>query len=242
MFPIKARSLIFKDASDLNYQLKRSKKRKKTLTLQVERNGTIMMHVPYRTSEAETDRFFKQKEGWVRKKLKEMACLPEPRDTEKVFIPGENFHYLGEQFPLRVADSTSARAPLVLSYGIFLLREDNLAKARDVFVDWYKKRAREKITERVDYYSRQFNLPATGITITSALTRYGSCSVRNKVSFSWRLIMAPYPAIDYVILHELAHIKEKNHSSRFWDLLGTILPDYNKQRLWLRENGHLLRI
>ena len=242
MFPTKGKSLIFKNAPDLNYQLKRSKKRKKTLTLQVERNGTIMMHVPYRTSETETDRFFKQKEGWVRKKLKEMAYLPESRDAERTFIPGEKFHYLGEQFPLKVADSTGARAPLILSYGVFLLREDNLTKAREVFVNWYKKRAREEITKRVGYYSRRFNLPVTGITITSAHTRYGSCSARNKVSFSWRLIMAPYPVIDYVILHELAHIKEKNHSRRFWSLLETILPDYKKQRLWLRENGHLLRI
>jgi predicted metal-dependent hydrolase len=160
----------------------------------------------------------------------------------KAFVTGELFPYLGEQYPLEVTLSTGCRDPLVLSYGIFVLRYDKSDIARDVFVNWYKKRAREELAGRVAHYGIRFNLPVTGVTITSAMSRLGSCSTKNKVSLTWRLILAPYPVIDYVVLHELAHIKEKNHSRRFWSLLETMMPDYRQQRLWLKRNGHSLVI
>ncbi len=242
MCPIKGKNLSSKEDGDLSYRLVRSKKRKKTLALQIKRDGTITMLVPHRTSEAEAERFFRQKELWVRKKLEERARSGESPEAGKTFLPGEVFPYLGEQYPLEIAPSTGSRAALVLLYGTFLLRQDKLVRARDAFVDWYKKRAREELVKRVVYYSRRFDLPVTGITITSAQSRLGSCSVRNKISLTWRLIMAPYPVIDYVVLHELAHVKEKNHSRQFWDFLETMVPDYRQHRLWLKQNGHLLAL
>jgi predicted metal-dependent hydrolase len=242
MCPIKGRSLSSKAAGELSYRLVRSKKRKKTLALQIKRDGTIMMLVPHRTSEEEAERFFRQKEAWVRKKLEERTRFGEPAGPGKTFSPGDVFPYLGEQYPLDIASSTGSGEELVLSYGTFLLRQDKLVGARDVFVGWYKRRAREELVKRVVHYSRRFDLPVTGVTITSARSRLGSCSARNKISLTWRLIMAPYPVIDYVVLHELAHVKEKNHSKQFWDFLETMLPDYRQHRLWLKRNGHLLAI
>ena len=155
--------------------------------------------------------------------------------------PGDEFLYHGEPYPLEIA-GPAYHAPLSLKYGRFLLRQDRADCAREVFVNWYRSRAREELPERVRHYVSLTNLHPTGITITSALTRYGSCSPANRLSFSWRIIMAPYPVIDYVILHELAHIKEKNHSKRFWDLMESLLPDYRRQRQWLKENGRMLQI
>jgi len=78
--------------------------------------------------------------------------------------------------------------------------------------------------------------------ITSARTRWGSCSQEGALSFAWRLIMAPLPIIDYVVVHELAHIQVKNHSKRFWNKLNVLMPDYRQRIEWLERNGHLLSL
>jgi predicted metal-dependent hydrolase len=241
MSPIRERNLIFRGSPDLVCEVVRSRKRKKTFTLQVRRDGTITLHVPYKTTKEETDRFFREKELWVRKKLKDRESAPEPVDPEKKFIQGEKFFYLGEPYPLEIVEP-QGRASLTLSYGTFVLRSDKLEDAERVFVDWYRTRAKEEFTRRVHHHSSRLRLLPAAITVTSARSRYGSCSAKNRLSLSWRLIMAPYSVIDYVILHELAHIKEKNHSRKFWDFLETIMPGYKTQRGWLREHGHLLRI
>lgn len=97
-------------------------------------------------------------------------------------------------------------------------------------VEAYRKKAKEYISFRVAYYSKIMNLFPTGITITGAKTRFGSCSGKNRLSFSWRLMEYPLEAIDYVIVHELAHIVFKNHGSEFYALIATYLPDWRQRK------------
>jgi predicted metal-dependent hydrolase len=85
-------------------------------------------------------------------------------------------------------------------------------------------------------------LTCRSVRITDAKERWGSCNAAGSLNFAWRLVMAPPPVIDYVIVHELAHLVEMNHSQRFWGLVGRILPDYAVRRKWLRENEHLLTL
>jgi len=108
--------------------------------------------------------------------------------------------------------------------------------SRHYFICWYKKKARQHLSDRVDFYCNMLRLEAGGIRITSAESRWGSCSEDNRLSFSFRLIMAPPQVIDYVVVHELMHIREKNHSSKFWDLVIEVIPDYKTHRRWLREH------
>ncbi len=223
----------------LNIQLIRSKKRKKTISLRIKEDGRIVLYVPYHTPKGEIEGFIKRKESWVIKKISEKERSI--KETEKIFIPGEKFLYLGESYPLEIQDNSHKGHPLTLSFGKFILDQDHIEEAKDLFIQWYKREAKEIIAGRVDYYSNRLDLFPKGIKITSAKYRWGSCSRDNRLSFSWRMIMAPLTIIDYILIHELAHIKEKNHSRRFWRYLESILPDYRKQRLWLKENGHRLR-
>jgi len=225
-----------------SYELVRSKKRKKTITLTVKRDGKVVIYAPYRTPVTEIDGFFESKKTWVRDKLAEQERRSGTEGKEKQFVSGELFLYLGDFYALEIRDMNGARQPLVLSYGMFLLNKDRVEAAREHFVRWYRKRAAEVIAERLGRWSKRLQLAPEGITITGAQHRYGSCSSKNRLSFSWRIVMAPYEVIDYVIVHELAHIKEKNHSRRFWDVVVSILPDYRKQRGWLRENNHLMTV
>lgn len=97
--------------------------------------------------------------------------------------------------------------------------------------------AGEDLGKRVAYWSKVMDLVPTGVKITGAARRFGSCSGKNSLCFSWRLMRYPPEAIDYVVVHELAHRKEMNHSERFWAEVARILPDYKIRRKWLKENG-----
>ena len=223
----------------LNVQLIRSKKRRKTISLRIKEDGRVVLYVPYHTPKEEIGRFIREKKSWVIKKISEKERSI--KETEKAFIPGEKFLYLGESYPLEIRESDHQEPPLKLSFGKFILDQEHIEEAKDLFVQWYKREAKEMIAGRVDCYSDRLHLFPKGVKITSAKYRWGSCSRDNRLSFSWRMIMAPMTIIDYILIHELAHIKEKNHSRKFWRYLESILPEYKKYRLWLKENGHRLR-
>ena len=226
--------------SRLRYHLIRSKKRRKTVSLHIKEDGKIVIYTPYRTPKWEIEKFIKEKQSWIVEKISEKE--KRIREVEKTFQPGEKFLYLGEWYPLEMSEPSHQGPPLKLCFGKFILNRDHIAEARDLFCSWYKREAKEKITERVDYYSHRFQLFPEGIKITSARFRWGSCSRDNRLSFSWRIIMASLTVIDYILLHELAHLRKKNHSKKFWDYLESVFPGYRKQRHWLRENGHLLQV
>ena len=172
----------------------------------------------------------------MEKKLAEHNAI---KEESRAFEEGERFFYLGNTYPLLYVDSHSFKGVRLIN-GSFIIHRDNKSHAERLFVEWYKKTARGLFQERVGYYSRLSKLYPTGIKVTSGVYRYGSCSSSDSISLSWRLIMAPPHIIDYVIVHELCHIKEKNHSHRFWDLVETIIPDYRGCKRWLKDNRHLL--
>jgi len=223
-----------------SYHLIRSKKRRKTISLHIKEDGKIVIYTPYCTPKWEIEKFIEEKESWIIGKISERE--KRTKEVEKTFLSGEKFLYLGEWYPLEIQESSNRGTPLTLAFGKFILSHDRIGEARDLFCHWYKKEAKEKITERVDHYGNRFQLLPEGIKITSARSRWGSCSRDNRLSFSWRIIMASLTIIDYVLIHELVHIREKNHSQKFWNYLESVLPDYRKHRSWLRENGHLLQL
>ncbi len=106
----------------------------------------------------------------------------------------------------------------------------------------YRQAAKEYIPKRVAYYAGLLGVDYNTITIRDQKTRWGSCSSKGNLSFSWRLILAPPKVLDYVVVHELCHRREMNHSPRFWALVESIIPDYKTHRKWLKENGEKLSI
>ncbi len=219
----------------------RSKKRKRTLSLRIDDDGMVIVQVPYRTPEKDVTAFVRSRQAWIEKNL----ALHRQRSREcggpRRFVSGDTFLYLGDTYPLEICERKEGQ-PLTLAHGIFRLYRGSREKARELFVKWYAGRAKEIIAERVDHYRRQLRFPPIEVRITGAQSRYGSCSADNRLSFSRRLVMAPYPVIDYVIIHELAHIKHKNHSKRFWGFVEEMAPDYRKHRQWLNDNNHLLML
>jgi predicted metal-dependent hydrolase len=220
---------------NINYTLKRSRKRRKTLSLQISRAAEIVVSAPYFTPVHEINRFVQEKQKWIDKAIQKQTRA-RLLNKEKEYISGEIFYYLGEGFPLEVLFEQNEKAGLIFWNKRFYLNapEDKEIR-RHFFLLWYKKKACEYISARVDFYCRKLKLTARSTRITSARKRWGSCSEDNNLAFSFRLIMAPPEVIDYVIVHEIMHIKEKSHASRFWKLIEEVMPEYKSYRRRLKK-------
>ncbi|GBE04955.1 hypothetical protein BMS3Abin10_00574 [bacterium BMS3Abin10] len=217
------------------YRLIRSKKRKKTIALRIQRNGVITIRAPYHTPSRDIDRFYEDKKQWLSKKLSSKGISP---GTPKKFITGETFLFLGTSYELDIRDPNGGKATLDFSNNRFVLSGNHNDRVKELFIRWYKKEALKKITERVDFYSRRLDLFPEGVKITNAEYRWGSCSAGNVLCFSWRLAMIPPAVVDYVVVHELLHMKEKNHSPKFWHFVETAMPRFQEQKQWLKNNSY----
>lgn len=212
---------------------------RKTVAIIVQRDGKVIVRAPHRLPEKAILRFVNRKTNWINARLEEVQQR-KAQSAPKQYVAGEMFLYLGEAYPLALVDR--AQPALTLADGQFNLAAHAQAKAQQAFSSWYRNQARQMFTQRVQFYAACHNLTYAKIRISSARTLWGSCSARDGLSFTWRLVMAPLPVIDYVIVHELAHLKEKNHSKRFWEEVAAMLPDYKQRLDWLKKNGHRLTI
>jgi predicted metal-dependent hydrolase len=216
------------------HKLVRSKR--KTLTLIVENDGTLTVRAPLRMQEADIWRFIEVKTDWIERK---QAGVRKEAELLHQYVDGETFMYLGKEIPLRIV---SNKKPALVMDRFFELTRSAQPRAESVFETWYKKRARAVFTERVEFFAREHGFNVRKIRISSARTRWGSCSTKGTLSFTWRLVMAPLDVIDYVVVHELCHLKELNHSKAFWTQVEAILPDYKTRRKWLKNNGAKLHL
>ena len=208
----------------------RSKRR--TVALIVEYDGSVTVRAPMRLPESAIREFAEKHIDWVVKKKAEMrAVIPPP---QKQYQPGETFLYLGKEYPLEVVPGQHTK--LILD-DRFKIAESASGNAEPVFQKWYRQQASHLILERVKFFAELHQLQYEKIKITSARTRWGSCSPKSTLSFSWRLMLTPPEVIDYVIIHELAHTVHHNHSKRFWTLVEKFLPDYRARRKQLRQYG-----
>ncbi|HSW97334.1 MAG TPA: SprT family zinc-dependent metalloprotease [Candidatus Saccharimonadales bacterium] len=223
----------------MNFDIKVIKSpKRKTIALQIMPDASITVKIPLIFPTRKIEEFLKQHEIWIKKKQEEIRQrygLISP----KRFTTGEKFLYLGKRYPLTVSKNVSQA--IVFDNGFFL-NEFNHKNAETYFLNWYKKQALQLFTQRVANYTAQLKIEYQSISLSSATSKWGSCSHDNKLMFNWRLIMAPVEVIDSVIFHELAHIIEKNHTKRFWRKVTMWFPEYEKQKAWLDKNGHTLTI
>ena len=199
----------------------------------------MIVRSPERASIENIQKLVNKNISWILKNQKE-AKRKCSEIKHKEFINGEEFLYMGDICRLLIVEDTDI--PLTHNNGNFYLAKEYTGKARELFAKWYKEQALRIISERVVRYSSIAGLKYNKIKITNARKRWGSCGTNDNLYFSRYLIMAPLSVIDYVVVHELAHIKEKNHSKRFWNEIKALFPEYKKHKKLLRENGHILTI
>ena len=222
----------------MNIQIdKLIRSRRRTIALIVERDGSLTVRAPMRASHAVIDAFVQEQTAWILRKrevVKRIAEVP-----AKQYVDGETFLFLGSPYDLKLVKPQ--RPSLKFENG-FHLSKTVQKKGQQVFTRWYKERALEIISVRVDEYAKQYDFSPKQVKVTSAKTRWGSCSPSGTLSFTWRLVLAPLDVVDYVVVHELAHLRVRNHSQKFWKVVESILPEYKSQWKWLKVHGEKLSL
>jgi len=212
--------------------------RRRTISLEIKRDGCLIVRAPLFTTPGQIERLVRQKEDWIREK-QELVRQYSLDNPARKFIAGEEYPYLGKSYPLEIVGNQDHA--LILR-DKFYLAEFASVNAKAVFIDWYKTQAALEIRDRVEVYAQLNGYAFKRFRITSAKTRWGSCGPHGSLNFSYRLVMAPIEIIDYVVVHEIVHLGIKNHSKTFWGEVQNLMPDYAVHRRWLKENGHRLTL
>ena len=221
---------------ELEYTVKRSSKRRK-LTVTVERDRSVIVHAPLGMSDEKIDRIVESKRKWIYEKthhVQKYRDLPHPPGKE--FVSGESALYLGLNYRIELAEDVDE---VNFDHG-FIVPKQHAVDGQDVLRAWYIEKAKEKILPRVRRHAHQLGVNYAEAKIVDNRYRWGSCTIKDNVNFNWRLIKAPMFVIDYVIVHELAHLIETNHTPRFWNIVRVQTPAIEKATTWLKVNGQLL--
>jgi predicted metal-dependent hydrolase len=209
---------------------------RKTIGLQITNDARLIVRAPHFASEDFIFKLIHRKESWIKSK-QDYFKQRQNKSLVRKFVPGEEFLFLGQSYPLIVIEDLPLAVVMDRS---LMISPMALGNARDHLECWYRTQALEYITQRVEYYAQISDLKYRSIRVNNATTRWGSCGYKDTLNFTWRLIMAPARVVDYVIIHELMHLKQKNHSGQFWAEVARMMPDYKQDERWLKKSGHLL--
>lgn len=216
------------------------------LTLQV--NGRIRISAPKSISLSHIKAFLATNSSWIETHLERYRTLREAYPPKR-FIAGEKFLYMGQRFALVYRAGRGAHVDFETSGDELIVSIpesrwngfDPLAPHPELAVPlarFYESEGRAIIGARLGLYSRRMALRPASVCFRSQKTRWGSCSVQGKISLNWRLIVAPLDVIDYVVVHELSHLRHYDHSRMFWELVSHHLPSYLELRQWLRDHQY----
>jgi hypothetical protein len=211
--------------------------KRKTVSLIITPEARLVVRAPLRTSEAYIEKLVADKKTWIQRKIAEIAGRPAP--SKKQFVDGEEFLFLGKRYPLKFVDN--GFTGIELGEHLCVSGKPGL-DIHAALTGWYKSQARIIFGERCASCARIVGRTPVSIRISHATRRWGSCSTRGTVCFSWRLVLAPPEIIDYVIVHELVHLIHHNHSKRFWASVGAIMPDYRERKNWLKVHEQVLTL
>lgn len=225
--------------------------RAKYLSLRIDSQRGLQVVTPKRAhiSQADIDALLKSRADWILKHLTRMdnATAGISRD----YRDGSSMPYLGAQVRLTIVPAAGERTSVRLDSknAVFIVRVPDALRGqaridaiREAFGRWYSKQAREHIPLIVEHWAQQMNLTIGDIRIKDQRTRWGSASSKNNLNFNRRLMMAPPAVIEYVVIHELCHFFEMNHSPRYWAHVATHCPDYKRLRKWLKANSAALQL
>ncbi len=213
--------------------------RRRTISLEITADARLVVRAPRLMPRPIIEHLLREKQLWILRKRAEIIERMKTK-VDRRFQHGELFEYLGESLPLQI--DYGSDLPLSLKEKCFYISGKELATPAAAFERWYRAQALQYFTQRIEYFAQQHGFQFQKLRLSSAQKRWGSCSSSGTISLSWRLMMAPPDIIDYVIVHELAHLKHMDHSPHFWHVVESILPDYKSARAWLRKRGHELSL
>jgi predicted metal-dependent hydrolase len=221
---------------DHDYTIVYSKRR--TVGISVERNGSVVVRAPEGISDEELERLVSAKKWWISEKVNHpLKYKAKDHPPGKELVSGESMLYLGRNYRIEIAESCSDRIEFDQK---FIVPRSIVDRGREEFRNWYWRTAEQKLVPRVLDWARRLGVEPGRVRVVDVQYQWGSCTPAGNVSLNWRLIKAPSPVADYVIVHELAHLLEANHGDRFWSVVRSQVPRVDVSRAWLKQHGQLL--
>jgi hypothetical protein len=229
----------------IRYRVIRSPRRRKTIAVTVDQPGVVTVSAPADTPPERVEATVRRRAGWIVRHNGAAAAAPPPRR----FVSGESLPYLGRSVRLTVRPTDEGRVAVRFHHWQFdvdvprsLAGEERGAAVRAAFEAWYRERAALKLPPRVDRIGRLIGARPRAVLIRDQRTRWASCAPDGTLRFNWRAIMAPPTILDYIVAHELAHLRVRAHNAEYWGVVAQAIPDYRLRRQRLREMGAALNI
>jgi len=225
----------------LAYKIRRTA-RSKTVSVAVVPKQGLVVTAPKRATRERLDAIVRQKGPWIVRRLKRQSDLPPPL-SQREFVSGETYLYLGRQYRLKTNEVGGE--PFVRLRGrhleVDLARSSSprrrTSEARRAVTDWYKEKAALYLPHRAESWARKLGLKLSQVLVSEPQKRWGSASKDGSLRINWRVVQAPATLVDYVLVHEVAHLLHEDHGREFWATVGRVMPDYEERKARLRELG-----
>ncbi len=224
---------------DIEYTIVRSKSRKKSASLKVLPGGAVQVRAPVYMDNDFVDNFVNANKEWI-----ELQRLKMVKSKPKEVIENELWPYLGELYVIKLTP-TRLRPKVEISGQYIIVRinsQTNLSLRRKLIIQWYKKQARSLIVGLVKKYTEILDEKYGLVRLKDTSSRWGSCSSEGNLNFNWRLILAPRQVLEYVVVHEVCHLRHQHHKASFWKLVETLDREYRSSRTYLKHHGWKLNI
>ena len=229
----------------IEYAVTRSARRKKTIQITLDPYDGVLVAAPMRAWKKSVEAFVRDRADWIVQKIGTSDLTPPRRQL----VSGEELPYLGRSVPIVIETAELQTASVRFSNWEFTVQvlgrlsdDDRRLAIESAFEDWYRRQAGQRLPTVVDRWALRMGSSPTGVLIRGQRRRWGSCSADGTIRLNWRVVMAEPALIDYVVVHELLHLKVQNHSRDYWNALAQVMPDYLQRRQRLKDVGPYLTI
>ncbi len=232
-----------RQVQDIEYQLLPGAERQ-TTDIVIERDGVVRVRPPLRMTAEQVDETVFSKRMWIYRNLAEWRDLNATRVVRE-WVNGESFLYLGSSYRLSLVDHQDEA--LKLKDGRFQLQrtvmaQDGFEAAQQAFVQFYQDKGLPRIQQRVAHFASRVGVAAGDVQVKDLGYRWATCLPSGGLHFHWKCLMAPLTVIDYIVVHELCHLRHRDHSDAFWNEVDKVLPNYRERKEWLRQRGAHLEL
>ena len=220
------------------YTIRRSARRKKTVAVTVDPTGGVLLVAPEHFATSRLDAVVRRKAAWIVQRLRRVQSHDQPLSPRE-FVSGESVLYLGRHYRLKVNPNATGDAKLRGGWLHVPAPAGALqtADVRAALVSWLRRHAAERLPERVEAWRPKAGVAMPPVIIADQQKRWGSCDRTGTIRLNWRIIQAPMRLVDYVVVHELVHLRHRGHGRDYWQAVGRVMPDYERRRDDLRQRG-----
>ncbi len=229
----------------LNYSIIYSQR--KTVSIGIARDGSVSVRAPLYFTDKEVDRIVSDKISWIEKKQQQIAERNRQNlaNLKRDYSQGSTMPYLGTEYPIQIHLCHGLKTiEIDFCTDYFSVKVGTMDKEqiKAAFKSWYLKQAKVIYLERIEYYQKIIKEPFGQVRIKEQKSCYGSCSSKRNLNFNWKCVLGPIEVLDYIVVHELCHLKELNHSKRFWKEVESVMPNYQIYKKWLKDHPDRLEL